>query len=178
MQLDDAQRDMRHGYLDGAPGVLASSLVWLAAGAVALTRPADVSIATLFIGGMFIHPLGVLIAKALRRPGRHSHGNPMGALAIEVLFPMLLALPLVYAVSRLDITWFFPAMLLVIGGRYLSFATQYGMRVYWVLGAVLALAGFALFATRAPFAVGAFTGGGIELLFAAILFTGARDTAK
>ncbi len=178
MQLDDAQRDMRHGYMNGGPGVLASSLVWLGAGVVALSKPADASIATLFIGGMFIHPLGVLLAKALRRSGRHSQGNPLGLLALEALVPMLLALPLVYAVSRLNITWFFPAMLLVIGGRYLSFATQYGMRLYWVLGAVLALAGFALYATRAPFAVGAFTGGAIELLFAAILFAGARGTAK
>lgn len=178
MQLDDAQRDMRHGYFNGGPGVLASSLVWLTAGAVAMARSPDASIATLFIGGMLIHPFGVLIAKVLRRPGRHSQGNPMGVLALEALIPMLLALPLVYGVSRLDITWFFPAMLLVIGGRYLSFATQYGIRLYWVFGAVLAGAGFALYATRAPFAAGAFTGAGIELLFAAILFMSARATVK
>jgi len=178
MKIDDAQRDMRHGYLHGGPGVLASSLVWLAAAGVALTRSPDASIATLFIGGMFIHPLGVLIAKALRAPGRHTAGNPLGTLALETTIPMVLALPLVFAVSRLNIAWFFPAMLLVIGPRYLNFATLYGMRLYWVLGAALAVAGYALYASGASFAAGAFTGAGIELLFAAIILMGARRTAK
>jgi hypothetical protein len=178
MQIEDAQRNMRHGYLNGGPGVLASSLVWLSAGVVALTRSPDMSIATLFIGGMFIHPLGILIAKALRRPGGHAPGNPLGVLAFEVTVPMLLALPLVYAVSRLNLGWFFPAMLFVIGGRYLSFATQYGMRVYWACGAVLALAGYGLYATGASFAAGAFTGGAIELLFAAFILATARTEAQ
>lgn len=178
MKIDDAQRDMRHGYLDGGAGVLASSLVWLAAAGVALTRSSDASIATLFIGGMFIHPLGVLIAKALRAPGRHTSGNPLGTLALETTIPMVLALPLVYAASRLNIAWFFPAMLFVIGPRYLSFATMYGLRLYWAFGAALAAAGYALYASGASFAAGAFTGAGIELLFAGIILMGARRTAK
>lgn len=178
MNIVDAQDDMRRGYLHGGPGVLASSLVWLAAGAVALSRSSDASIATLFIGGMFIHPLGLLIAKALRAPGRHTAGNPLGTLAMETTIPMLLALPLVYAVSRLNIGWFFPAMLFVIGPRYLSFATMYGMRLYWACGAALAAAGYALFASGASFAAGAFTGAGIELLFAAIILIGARRRAN
>ena len=174
MQLTDAQRNMRHGYFDGGPGVIASSLVWLTAGIVALNRPPDTSIATLFIGGMFIHPLGMLIAKALGRPGTHSGGNPLGVLALEMTIPMLLALPLVYGVSRLNTAWFFPAMLLVIGGRYLSFATIYGQRLYWALGAALAAAGYVLFATRASFTAGAFTGAGIEMLFGAVILLRGR----
>jgi hypothetical protein len=177
MQLTDAQRDMRLAYMDGGPGVLVSSLVWLTAGAVALTRTPDLSIATLFIGGMFIHPLSVLLAKALRRRGQHTPGNPLGVLAMETTIPMLLALPLVYAVSRLNIGWFFPAMLFVIGGRYLNFATQFGMRLFWVLGAVLAGAGYALYATKAPFVAGAFMGGIIELLFAFVILARARTRA-
>ena len=175
MQLTDAQRNMRHGYFNGGPGVIASSLVWLTAGIVALNRSPDTSIATLFIGGMFIHPLGVLIAKALRRPGKHSGDNPLGALALETTIPMLLCLPLVYAVSRLNIGWFFPAMLLVIGGRYLSFATIDGMRVYWALGVALAAAAYILFAKRASFAAGAFTGAGVELLFGAVILLSGRS---
>jgi hypothetical protein len=38
-----------------------------------------------------------------------------------------------------NLSWFFPAMLMVIGGRYLSFAVVYGLRTYWALGASLAV---------------------------------------
>jgi hypothetical protein len=174
MDIEQAQADMRRGYLHGAPGVLASALVWLCAAAVAWTRTPDASIATLFIGGMFIHPAGMLIAKALGRPGAHSKGNPLGALALEVTILMLLALPLVYAVSRLRIEWFFPAMLMVIGGRYLTFSTMYGLRVFWACGATLAAGACALVLSHAGFATGALTGGVIELLFAGLLFQLAR----
>ncbi len=174
MDIEQAQADMRRGYLHGAPGVLASALVWLAAAAVAWTRSPDASIATLFIGGMFIHPAGMLIAKALGRSGAHTKGNPLGTLALEVTILMLLALPLVYAVSRLQITWFFPAMLMVIGGRYLTFSTMYGLRLFWACGAILAAAGCALVLGHANLVSGALTGGLIELLFAGLLFQAAR----
>ena len=177
MQIGDAQQNMRHAYFNGAPGVLASALVWLGAALVALAKSPDASIATLFIGGMFIHPIGMLIAKALRRPGVHMAGNPLGALALEGTILMLFALPLVFAVSRLRIDWFFPAMLLVIGGRYLTFATLYGMRVYWACGGALAVAACVQVATRASFATGALTGAATEFLFAAAIFLMARRQA-
>ncbi len=161
---------MRHAYFGGGPGVLAFALVWFSARLVALNYAADASILTLFIGGMFIHPAGLLIAKALRRPGAHSSVNPLGILALEGTVLMLLCLPLVYGVSRADLEWFSPAMLLVIGDRYRTFATVYGMRVYWAYGAVLACAGLFLVILHAPFAVGAFTGAAIEFVFACLIF--------
>ena len=170
MLIADAQRNMRYAYFGGGPGVLASALVWSSAGLVALTNSADASIMTLFIVGIFIHPAGLLMAKALRRPGAHDSGNPLGMLALEGTVLMLLCLPLVYGVSRAHLEWFFPAMLLVIGGRYLTFATIYGMRIYWACGSMLACAGFLLVMFRVPFAVGAFTGAAIEGVFAAWVF--------
>lgn len=62
---------------------------------------------------------------------------------------------------------FFAAMLLVIGGRYLVFATLFGMRLYWVLGLVLAGAGFMLGWRGAPASAVVGTGAAIELVFAA-----------
>lgn len=61
-------------------------------------------------------------------------------------------------------------MLLLIGGRYLTFRTLYGLRVYWVLGASLGVAGLLLAVLLVRPSWAAFTGAGIELAFAAVLF--------
>ena len=68
-----AQADMRSGYLAGAPGVVASSAAWLAAGAVALSVSSSAAVCTLLVAGAFIHPVGVLLAKLLGRFARESH---------------------------------------------------------------------------------------------------------
>jgi len=175
MSIDDAQRDMRFGYLGGAPGMFASALAWLAAGLVALSGSPKQAVVTLLIGGMLIHPVGVLLAKMLRRPGAHMKGNPLGPLALESTIWMIMCLPLAYGASLLRPEWFFPAMLLVIGGRYLTFQTMYGMRAYWACGGALAIAGMLLAKYGAPMAVGAFTGAGIELAFSAFIYIAARN---
>jgi hypothetical protein len=77
-------------------------------------------------------------------------------------------------VSLLRIEWFFPAMLFVIGGRYLTFSTIFGARIYWVCGASLALAGYLLGRVHAAPAMGAFTGSVIEAVFAVAIFVAAR----
>lgn len=168
--MADAQRDMRYAYHDGAPGALVSGAVWLAAGLVAASGSPQRAVWALFIGGMFIHPLAILLNKMLGRPGSHTPGNPLGSLALEGTIWMLLSLPLAYAVSAMKIEWFFPAMLFVIGGRYLTFATIYGRRIYWAFGAVLAMAGYALGSINASPQLGAFAGALIEGVFASFLF--------
>ena len=56
-------------------------------------------------------------------------------------------------------------MLLVIGGRYLVFATIYGMRLYWALGLALAAAGAVLTWLRLPALVVVAAGTVIEFAF-------------
>lgn len=172
LNIADAQRDMRFGYFGGAPGVLASAIAWLVAGTAAMFVSPIGAVWTLFIGGMFIFPVGVVIAKILGRPGTHSRGNPLGALAMEGTVLLMLCLPLAFVVALYRLEWFFPAMLLVIGGRYFTFATLYGSRVFWALGTALVLTAFLLVATRMPPVVGALAGGIIELAFAVGLFAG------
>ncbi len=174
MTFADAQRNMRFGYFSGAPGIAASALAWLVAGVVASWVSASAAVIALFVGGMLIHPVGVVLAKALGRPGKHAAGNPLGALAMESTVLLILCLPITYAVSRFHVQWFFPAMLLVIGGRYLTFCTLYGMRIYWAFGAALALAAYLLMTARAEPSTGAWVGGAIEAAFAAIIFFSAR----
>src|SRR5262245_12373954 len=131
MDSSDAQRDMRHAYFGGATGVLASGLVWIAAGVVALLVSPRAAVLTLFVGGMFIYPLSLLFSKALGRPGKHARENPLGLLALEGTFFLLLCLPVAYAAFLYRAAWFFPAMLLIIAGRYFTFQTLYATRLYW-----------------------------------------------
>ncbi len=171
----EAQRDMRFGYLGGAPGVLASAIAWLAAGVVALLVSPMSAVLALFIGGMFIFPVGVVLAKLLGRPGKHTRGNPLGTLAMEGTVLLMLALPLAFVVSLYRIEWFFPSMLLIIGGRYFTFATMYGTKLFWTLGGTLVVAAFVLVAAGMPPVAGAFAGGIIELVFAAVLFGASKE---
>lgn len=170
MNINEAQFDMRHGFFGGAPGVLVSGIVWLMSGVVALAISTQAAIVALFLGGMLIHPLGVLLSKRLNRPGKNQEGNPLAVLAMETTIFLFIGLFLAYSVSQLRIELFFPVMLLIIGGRYLIFATIYGMRLYWILGAMLAVTGGLglVFTIAVPIII--FIGGGIEILFSAVIF--------
>lgn len=176
--IDDAQRDMRQAYLCGAPGMLVSALAWLIAALVAQHVSPERAVWTLFVGGMLIHPVATLVLKVLGRSARHRGGNPFAALALASTFWLILSLPLAYAASLLRIEWFFPAMLLVIGGRYLTFATMFGMRTYWLAGTALAAAGWVLGRANALPGISALAGAAIEAAFAAAIFLIAhRDVA-
>ena len=172
-----AQADMRRSYLFGAPGILVSGLVWLASALVAILVSEKVAVLALLIGGAAIHPLAVLTTKLLGGTGSHTPGNPLGRLAIEGTFWLLAGIAIAYGIHLLRLEWFFPAMLLLVGGRYLTFQTVYGLRTYWFCGAALCVVGLALALARAPAAVGAFAGAVVELIFAAVVFGQARRHA-
>ncbi|HEY0489810.1 MAG TPA: hypothetical protein VGD30_09890 [Telluria sp.] len=174
----DAQRDMRTAYYGGAPGIMTSGMVWLAAGAYALYASPERAVWVLLVGGMFIHPLSVLFNKALGRSGKHNPANPLAGLAMASTFWMIMCLLLAYAISTVRLDLFFPAVLLIIGGRYLTFATLYGTKVYWACGAALALAAYPLAVLNATPAIGAFTGGAIEVAFALAVFASAERSER
>jgi hypothetical protein len=174
LSFDAAQAEMRQGHLCGAPGIAVSGFVWLVAGCVALFVGGKAAVITLLVGGMLIFPLGVLLTRLLGRPGTQSPGNPLARLGMEGTLWMLAGIAIAYGLHVLRLEWFFPAMLLIIGGRYLSFQTLYGLRIDWVLGALLCAAGLGLALARAPVAAGALAGAAIELVFSALVFGQAR----
>ncbi len=163
--IREAQHDMRHGYADGSLGMMVSGVVWLTSAVVASQWSDTHAIWTLLIGGMFIFPLGVLVAKLIKVSGSHTKGNPLGNLAMEGTIFMIMCLPLAYGLSLLHTEWFFQGMLLIIGGRYLTFASIYGLKLYWMVGAVLGAAAYLLFFLRVGSFGSALTGGLIEILF-------------
>lgn len=169
-----AQHDMRTAYLGGAPGLFVSGTVWAVAGLVCLWRSPQAAVWALYAGGVLIHPLAVLLTRLFGRSGSHAPGNPLGALALASTIWMILMLALAYGIALWRIDLFFPAMLFIIGGRYLTFATLYGGKLYWICGAALALAGYGLATLHAPPAAGAFAGAAIEIVFGGIVLAGAR----
>jgi hypothetical protein len=177
LTLAQAQANMRSGYLSGAPGILVSGCVWLVAGLVAALKSPSTAVYVLLIGGALIHPAGVVLCKALGRTGTHERGNPLGPLAMEGTLWLLAGIAVAYGVHVLRLEWFFPAMLLLIGGRYLTFQTLYGLPIYWACGAVLCMVGLALGVIRAPAHLSALAGATIEIVFAVALFVQARRNA-
>ena len=174
MLIEQAQADMRQAYFGGATGITTSGLAWLAAALVAFLGSPRGAMAALFIGGMFIHPAAMLLSKLLGRPGAHTKGNPLAPLALESTVWLLLAIAVAFLASMQRTEFFFIAMLLTIGGRYFTFATLYGLKLYWICGATLAAAGFALAVLGANTTLIALTGGVLELVFAALVFAKAR----
>ena len=176
MTFAEAQADMRRAYLDGAAGMLTSAAVWLAAGLVASLVSPERALWTLFIGAAFIHPVSVLLAKLLGRSGQHRKGNPLGQLAGATTVWLVLSCVIAYAVSLQNMLWFFPAMMFVIGGRYMTFATLFGLRIFWACGLTLVAAAYVLVRLHGAPAVSACAGGALEAGFAiAILLMSRRE---
>lgn len=169
MTVSDAQQDIRESHVGGSGGILVSGTVWIIAGIVSVAVSAFGGVTTLFFGGMAIYPMGVVLAKGLGGSGQHQKGNPMARLAIESTPLLFIGLFVAFSVYQREPDWFFPIMLTAIGGRYILFATIYGQRLYWLLGAVLTFTGAAMIVVGAPFAFGAFAGGGIEIVFGLLM---------
>ncbi len=172
--ISDAQRDMAAAYVGGAGGAFASAAAWLSAALVSTLIGATAGIVTLVVAGMMIFPVSILISKALGATGKHSKGNPLAPLAIYGTLWMVMSILIALAAAQYRTDWFFPAMLLVIGGRYLTFETLYGMRIYLAFGASLAFTAIVLVALQAPAAVGAYAGALIEFTFASLILASAR----
>jgi hypothetical protein len=170
LNILDAQKDMRYGFFGGGIGMFISGVVWLLSGIVALNGEFNQAIWSLLIGGVLISPISRVITKVLGRSNKGAHGNPLISLAMEGTIWLIFCLPLAYTISLANPLWFFPAMLLVIGGRYLTFSTMYGMRIYWVCGLLLAVASVALVKLNVPFSIQPFIGALIEIVLAPFVF--------
>lgn len=175
--ITDAQQDMREAYYGGAPGVITSGMVWLAAALVSLVASPKEGIVALIVGGMLIFPISLVFCKLIGVSGKHNKANPLASLAFENTFWMLVSIPIAVGAAFYKLEWFFPAMMFVIGGRYLTFSTLYGRRIYWLLAGVLIVSGWIMLTTKAQVSTAALVGGGIELVFGVIIFTAHKTVA-
>ena len=176
--LARAQTDMCKGYANGSIGIIVSGLIWLISAAVAYQYSANTAVWSFLIGGMFIHPVSVLLCKMIGLSGSHTKGNPLGNLAMEGTIFMIMCLPIAFGLSLQYVEWFFQGMLLIISGRYLTFSSIYGIRFYWILGAVLAVAAYLLFYNRVQSFGTLLTGSLIEISFGLFMFLSFRRNNK
>lgn len=165
------QLEMNKSHNHGATGIIVSGLMWLAASIVALNYSSKSAIWTLLIGGAFIHPISTAINKLIGVTGRVEKSNSLVGLALEGTIFMLMCIPLAYGLSLQRAEWFFYGMLMIIGGRYLTFNTIFGNRIFWVLGAVLGISGYILFKIDAQPFLSALTGSIVELLFGTLILS-------
>lgn len=175
--ISTAQADLRKAYADGSLGILASGMVWMTAALISFLVSSQTAIWTLFFGGVLIHPLGLLLAKVAGIQGSHSKQNPLGQLVMENTIFMLMCIPLALLLSFQDHAWFFQGMLLIIGGRYLTFATLYGIKTYWLMGALLGASSFILFFLEGSPSISALSGSIIELGFGVYMFFSFKTAA-
>lgn len=165
-----AQEDMRIAYGNGAIGALVSGTIWVVASVIVHYSSAMYGMWALFFGGMLIQPLSMAVLKLLGFRGSHHKSNPLGKLALEGTVFMLLCIPLAFLLANQYVSLFFLAMMLIIGGRYLTFNSIYGLKTYWLFGGVLAMSAFLLFYFGVGPGVAALTGGIIEILFGTYLY--------
>ena len=173
--LEKAQTDMCKGYAFGSLGIVTSGMMWLVSAFVSHYYSPKLAIWSLLIGGALISPVSNILGKLIGLKG-HSSWNPLKNLAMENTIWMLMCIPIAYGLSTQNVAWFFQSMLLIIGGRYLTFSTLYGKKFYWVLGATLGVFAYLLFSLHAQAFMTLLAGGSIELFFGTFLYFSYRKS--
>jgi hypothetical protein len=141
MTITDAQRDVRTTFLGGFAGQLVSSCVWFASAALATWYSVRAGIVILVGGGFFIFLLTQLLLRAMGRPYSLPRGHPMNALGMQVAFTLPLSLPVAAGATMHQLTWFYPAIMILLGAHYLPFIFMYGMPQFGALAGILISAG-------------------------------------
>ena len=170
MDIKAAQSDLREAYLTGALGALVSGIVWILAGITAHLSTFQNSMIVFFIGGMGIFPLSTFLSTQLNGKKKPADSNPLLPLGLQVTIPLFVGLFLAFWLCRDNPEHFYALMLMIIGGRYVSFTTLYGTKIYWALGLVLMTLGFVAFSyIDLSGGILAIMGGIIEIIFAGAL---------
>jgi hypothetical protein len=167
MQISDAQKEVRTVFAGGFFGQLVSSAVWLSAAALGTWISPRAGIEALVGCGFFIFPLTMLCLRMAGRRTAVSRENPMGQLAMQTAFGLVVTMLLLAPVAQFRLELFFPAMMVLLGAHYLPFTFLYGMRMFLVLAALLAGGGVVLgIYVHGPFSLGGWVGGGLLFAFA------------
>jgi hypothetical protein len=178
MLITEAQREVRSVYDGGFYGQSASSVIWFLSAALGTWYTARSAIIMLVVGGFFIFPLTTLLLRVRGGTAALSPANPFRYLAMQIAFVLPLSMPLVAPVVAYRITWFYPAMMILVGAHFLPFGTLYGMRSFFALSGILSTSGIAL-ALYLPneFSVGGWLTGAVLLIFAVLGYLEARSMA-
>ncbi len=103
MKFNDAQNNMNISYFGGGTGILVSGLVWCISGLVALLFTNQISMLTLFFGGMLIYPVSIALSKILQGSGSHYAESSRGKFALESTIVSSVGLFLAFYVAKLQV---------------------------------------------------------------------------
>ena len=160
---------MRTRFVGGFYGQLVSGLLWFASAALAEWSSPRAGITTLVLGGVAVFPLTELLLRLEGPRTALSPENTLHGLGREVALVLPLSMPLLLPVTLYRATWFYPAMMILLGAHYLPFTFLYGMRMFTALSALLVGSGV-LIAMYMPdnFSLGGWFTAAVLLLFAVI----------
>jgi len=156
MLVQDAQRGVRTVFVGGFWGQLVSSVIWLTSAALGSWVSPRTAILAAVIGGFFIFPAVVLLLRLTGGSKSPTEGNPLSELGMQIAFTLPISMLLLFPVCQLSLNLFYPALMILLGAHYLPFTFLYGMRMFFVLGAVLVFSGVAI----AHYFSGSFSFGG------------------
>lgn len=168
--LSEAQDELSKAYIGGSFGVLVSGIIWAASALALYVAGFEIGSLVFFFGGMLIHPVSTFLSKRMNQGFVTSENNPLPRLAMELTVILFVGLFLAFWLSKDNPANFFAIMLLIVGARYMPFATLYSQKIYWVLGGVLMAFGLMTFLyLTLPAYIVAGLGGLIEITFAFVL---------
>lgn len=137
MTFTEAQTDLRIAFAGGGYGAVISGLIWLLAAATLNFVGFDIAIIVFFIGGMVIYPLSTVVAKAVGKCRVPDPDNPFLKMGFQLTMILFVGLFIAYVLAKDSPMLFFAVMAMIIGARYVPFATLYGLAMYWALGLIL-----------------------------------------
>jgi hypothetical protein len=119
---------------------------------------------------VLIFPLSAMASRLLFRREKEVSDNPLGGIALESTIAMLGGLFAAWLLLRFEPAYVFPLAAIAVGTHYAVFRTIYGDRLFWLLGALITVVGFASIFNLVPIPGGPILAVAvIELLFAILL---------
>jgi hypothetical protein len=169
MKIADAQWEVRTRYAGGFYGQMVSGLLWLLSAGLSTWDTPRAAITTTVLGGFLIFPLTELLVRVFGARVSLSAANSLQSLGMQVAFVLPFSMPLLVPVSLFRLTWFYPALMILVGAHYLPFAFLYGMRMFLALAALL-IGGGVMIAMywSSSLSAGAWYTGVVLLVFAGI----------
>lgn len=136
----DFHTEIRHSYLGGFSILLVEGFVWILAGILWNFVSIKIGILVIIIGGTFFYPLGQLVQLILKRPKIRKE-NPLNLLFTQIGLVIPFSFPLIFLLTKENVSLFFPALTIIIGAHYLPFIYAYKLKTYWILAPLLVIGG-------------------------------------
>lgn len=169
VSLCEQQKELRVAFMGGFAGQLVSGIIWIISAIVGELQSESAAILVLFFGCMWIYPLTKLVLRLMGRAVLIIQTNALWKLGAQLAFTVPINFLLVWIMIQYDTSWFYPAVMILVGAHYLPFITLYGMKMFGILGGIIVVLGTVMiFGEVEVFVLGGWITGLILVVFAFI----------